>query len=409
MNADILPNDAGTMDRGTTRDEMTARWSSLAKDIAASGGSPSADDVFRKGRLVVIGSGLSHIDLLGDAEDEIRQADHVFHCTNDRVTQVWLGKLRPDAFDLRILYDDGLPRHHTYIRMVEAIAHFVRQGKRVTAIFYGHPGVFATPAHRAIAILRAEGHDAKMRPGISALDYLVADLGFDPALPGLLSYEATDMLLNRRCIDPSLHVVIWQVGVVGEFAFNPRGFENRGFDLLLDVLAEIYGEDWEIAHYIAPQYVGVEPLIETMALSDLRDVEKRKNISSLSTFYIPPKMAVAMDKERAVELGLLVADQAEPSPQRDFVNRSYGEYEMDAIRSLAAFSVPPYYYVEQPSPAADFMLAVSNDAELRERYVRDPAAVLSAPEFDKLNDRARRLLTIHHPLAIGAALSEPPL
>lgn len=388
------------------RSLMAERWSKLALEIASEP-RPSESHHAPKGSLTVIGSGISHIDLLRDAEDEILQADVVFHCINDRVTQVWVSSLRPDAFDLRILYDDALPRHFTYLRMAEALCFHVRRGKKVLAIFYGHPGIFASPAHRAIAILKAEGHRAKMRPGISALDHLVADLGFDPALPGLITFEATDMLLHRRRIDPSLHTVIWQVGVVGEFSFKPTGFENKGYGILIDELTEVYGPDCAVTHYISPQYVGVEPLIEKIPLCKALDDLHRKNISPLSTFYIAPHEAKAMDLSRGLNLGFLDDGQNVPDPRRDHVNTSYGPVEDQAIRGLKDFSVPPYYYLEERSPASNFMLSISNNAELRQLWVTEPERVLSLPEFSDLNERARRLLTMHHPLAIGAALSEP--
>jgi hypothetical protein len=59
---------------------------------------------------------------------------------------------------------------------------YVRAGHNVIGIFYGHPGVFVSPAHRAIAIAREEGFKAKMLLGISAEDVLFTDLGVDPAV-----------------------------------------------------------------------------------------------------------------------------------------------------------------------------------------------------------------------------------
>ncbi|MGZ8284250.1 MAG: SAM-dependent methyltransferase [Allosphingosinicella sp.] len=208
-------------------EQMIERWSDLARAMAA----PGSRDVRRPaGALTIIGSGMAHIDLTLTDEAVLRAADRVFHCTNDRVTQIWINTLRPDALDLRILYDTDKDRFDTYVQMAEALLHCVRNGERVVAVYYGHPGIFATPAHRAMTIARAEGYPAKMRPGISALDYLIADVGFDPMIPGLLSYEASDLLLSRRALDTALHLVLWQVGMVGEFQYSAKGFENRGFD-----------------------------------------------------------------------------------------------------------------------------------------------------------------------------------
>ena len=99
--------------------------------------------------------------------------------------------------------------------MTEAILEPVRAGKRVCAAFYGHPGVFVLPSHDAIARARAEGFDAEMLPGVSAEDCLVADLGVDPAVNGMQSYEAGDFLRRRPATEPTTALVLWQIGVVG--------------------------------------------------------------------------------------------------------------------------------------------------------------------------------------------------
>ena len=91
----------------------------------------------------------------------------------------------------------------------------VRAGYQVLGIFYGHPGVFVSPSHRAIGIARDEGYRVNMLPGISAEDYMFADLGFDPAVRGCMTQEATSLLIYRRKLDPSIHNIIWQVGAIG--------------------------------------------------------------------------------------------------------------------------------------------------------------------------------------------------
>ena len=61
---------------------------------------------------------------------------------------------------------------------------------------------------------------------MSALDTLCADLGVDPAHPGLQTHEATDALVRQRALDTSLHVILWQVGVIGESGLPPSGLSQ---------------------------------------------------------------------------------------------------------------------------------------------------------------------------------------
>jgi hypothetical protein len=371
---------------------------------ASSGQVPGSHET---GELLILGSGLAHYDLMIADEAEILRADRVFHCLYDRVTHVWLRALRPDAIDLKILYDTGTDRFVTYVRMAEVILHCLRRGEKVVALYYGHPGIFATPAHRAMQIAKSEGHRAKMRPGISALDYLIADVGFDPMLPGLLSFDASDLLLRRRTIDASLHLVIWQVGMVGEQGFAPGGFKNPGLEILAELLQDCYGADWELVHYIAPQYAGVEPLIERLAIGSLRDEHVRRRILFSSTFYVEPMTAVATDGARSRALGYTREGEAVPPPTRTPEIASYGGFERAAVETMRDFRPPSHYRAPTETPAAAFMLALSRDPELQDRYRANPEEVLDEPRFAEMTERARKLLAIPHPLAIDAALKEP--
>ena len=206
------------------RDSHTRRWHALAAAIAA-GAADCAGTA--RGELTVIGSGIEACGFTTADETLIREADEVLFCVADPATCVWIKALRPDAYDLYVLYDDGKPRYMTYMQMSEAMLHFTRLGRRVVAIFYGHPGVFVLSTHSAIAIARREGHRAVMRAAVSALDTLCADLGIDPSQPGLQTFEATDMLIRARPLDTCVHVVLWQVGLIGELGYRRKGFLNE--------------------------------------------------------------------------------------------------------------------------------------------------------------------------------------
>ena len=60
----------------------------------------------------------------------------------------------------------------------------IRRGIRLCAVVYGHPGVFVYASHEAVRRCRLEGLPARMLPGISAEDCLLADLGVDPGVRG---------------------------------------------------------------------------------------------------------------------------------------------------------------------------------------------------------------------------------
>src|SRR6185436_7848617 len=138
-----------------------------------------------------------------------------------------------------------------------------------------------------------------------ALDCLCADLGVDPCHPGMQTHEATDMLVRSRRPDTSLHVVLWQVGLIGEMGFRRQGYINRNFSLLVEYLQHSYGEHYEVTHYVASRYPTIPPLIERYRLSELHDPAIQARITGLSTFYIPPRDATAADRDMVERLGLL--------------------------------------------------------------------------------------------------------
>ena len=254
--------------------------------------------------LTVIGSGIETVGFaLGD-EGLIRAADAVFYCVADPATVLWIKSIRPDAFDLYVLYDDSKVRYTTYMQMAEAMLYFVRQGKRVVSIFYGHPGVFVLATHRAILVARREGHRATMRANVSALDCLCADLGVDPAQPGMQTHEATDMLIRARVPDSTLHVVLWQVGLIGEMGYRRKGYINQNFSIFVSYLQKHYGNEYPVTHYVASRYPTIDPVIEHYPLSKLHDPAVQTLVTGISTFYLAPKDVAEPDVEMLRQLGM---------------------------------------------------------------------------------------------------------
>lgn len=401
------------------RQQAEQAWQELARGIAA------ADNVSEQGpghplppeqvgELTIIGSGIETAGFsLGDAE-LIRGADHVFYCVADPATVIWIRDLRPDAHDLYVLYDDNKVRYVTYMQMAEAMLYHVRQAKKVVAIYYGHPGIFVLSTHRAIQIARREGHRATMRPGVSALDCLCADLGVDPSHPGLQTHEASDMLIRLRKPDTSLHVVLWQVGLIGEMGFRRKGYVNSNFSVLIEYLQAVYGQDYPVTHYVASRYPTIPPLIETYPLSRLHEPEIQLRVTGISTFYLAPRDAVEADKDMLERLGLLQPGEiVKPagSPLRDIAR--YGPREMKAFKAFKNFRIPRDYRWQEDTGASRFLLRLKQDLAFQDLYRRAPGKAVAADAFPGLSEREQYLLGTRDPGGIqiaakGAALRSEP-
>jgi hypothetical protein len=241
----------------------------------------------RKGSLACVGVGMTlGAHLAPRARSHIEQADVVFAAMSDPLVELWVQGMNADVRSLQPFYVEGKPRTDTYREMVEAMLNEVRAGKRVCGAFYGHPGVFAQVAHRAIAQARQEGHEAAMEAAVSAEDCLYADLGIDPGTYGCQHYEASQFMFYKRKVDTSAYLVLWQIGLAGDRTlarFSATGPELRR--VLLDLLIEQgYGTtDAAIAYEAATLPISV-PRMERLMLGDLPGADLRLE----TTLVIPP-------------------------------------------------------------------------------------------------------------------------
>jgi Tetrapyrrole (Corrin/Porphyrin) Methylases len=307
----------------------------------------------RPGALVMIGSGIKAIGQFTlEAEAYLRWADAVYFCVADPATERWILEQKPNAVDLYTLYDNGKHRGHTYIQMTELMLRPLRRGLNVVGIFYGHPGVFVNPSHRAITLARQEGHEAVMLPAVSAMDCLFADIGIDPSKPGCQILEATDLLLRRRTLLTDAHLVVFQVGSVGDLGFKFAGFGNEQLSVLIRYLQGVYGDDYEIVHYIAAQYAVCEPVMDRVPLSRFHDPSMQKGVTGISTFYISPKVDRPADPEMAGALGLAVKRVSldkKLTANALFSSAGYTRRELEVIAQLENHKVSPEYRPTRPS------------------------------------------------------------
>jgi uncharacterized protein YabN with tetrapyrrole methylase and pyrophosphatase domain len=261
--------------------------------------------VKRKGVLAVVGTGIESMGQMTPAAlREIRRADRLFYLAADPMTERTLRGLHRGAVDLHSFYAEGRHRLRTYAQMTERVLEDVRAGRRVCLALYGHPGVFAMPAHAAVRLARKEGHRAVMLPAVSADACMIADLGVDPA-GGWQSYEATDFLLRRRRADPSVGLVLWQVGVVGRLDYPSGPVHREKLAVLTEVLLETYPPRHLATLYEAATLPGFPPSIERVQIGSLH----RAAVTSVTTMYVPPSRSAPVDAQMLERLGIKRSDR----------------------------------------------------------------------------------------------------
>jgi hypothetical protein len=236
-----------------------------------------------RGSLTVVGTGIqAATQLTPFARLALEHADEALYLVNDPVTAAWIVRANPSARSLEPFYEPGKDRREIYEGIVVEVVSRVRGGLDVCFALYGHPGVFAWPGHEAIRRLRAEGFQARMLPGISTEDSLVADLGIDPSSTGCQSYEATDFLVRRRTIDTGALLILWQVGLVGEWHFELSP-SMRALPLLVERLLELYPAEHETILYEASPYPVCDPEVQRLPLAAVKDARPRQAAPVLSS------------------------------------------------------------------------------------------------------------------------------
>ena len=236
------------------------------------------------GRLDVVGIG---INAWWHATDHTKQliseADAVLSVVADPLAGAWVEGLHPEAESLSDLYAAHSHPPDVYAAMVDRVVDRLATDDAVCFVIYGHPGVFANPGHEAIARAREVGADATMHPSVSAADCLFADLGVDPGRRGCLSIQAAQFLVEQPRFDPSMALLLWQVGVVGERTATVFG-QPSGLPGLVDLLVHHYRPDHNVVVYEAATQPAFAARIQTVPLGDLADVA----VTQASTVYVPP-------------------------------------------------------------------------------------------------------------------------
>lgn len=246
------------------------------------------------GSLICVGTGINHAGHISIiSESHVKSADIVFCGVAESLTEQWIASLNPNMVSLQQFYADGKFRPDTYREMRDAIMEAVRDGKRVCAAFYGHPGVFASVAHMAIKIAREEGYRAEMEPGISAEACLYADLGLDPADNGCQSFEANQLMFRKRAVDTAALLLVWQIALAGEHTSTRFSTTPEALQSFVDVM-EAYGYPrvHEVILYEAASLPIIPHRAERLPLGSLPEAK----LNGITTLVVPPATKLVENK-----------------------------------------------------------------------------------------------------------------
>jgi uroporphyrin-III C-methyltransferase len=259
------------------------------------------------GQLIIAGCGLHPGHMTLETKHHIQQAEIVMLVCPNPLSIQHIMSLNSNTINLGLHYQEGTTRLETYRLMAKQMVDAVKSGQKVCAVFYGHPGIFVLSTHLAYRKLASEGFEVKMLPGISADACLYADLNIDPATTGNQCYEATQLLLTKRSLDPCADLIIWQIGLAGEHTLKKQQPGAKGLEAMVRMLSEYYPGNHQVCLYQAPTLPGFEPIKNWITLNDL----PHQDVPPVTTLYIPASKPLSFAAERLDWLGLSSDDLCE--------------------------------------------------------------------------------------------------
>ena len=238
--------------------------------------------------IYLVGLGVLNVDqITRETERVIRRSNEVLYVDTGVATRAFLESLCPRVTSLfETSYEEAGHRLNAYHHMAARVLDAALDHPPVTFAMHGHPiiGAYAPFLIKDMAGLLAL--EVLVLPGISAMDCLSAELMVDPCVAGMQMYEATDLLLRRRPLQPDVPALIWQIGCVETSLHTTRVSKPVRFERLRSHLLRFYHP----GHGVSAVYSTPHPLmpstVHRFALGGICDYAHL--LHSGFTLFIPP-------------------------------------------------------------------------------------------------------------------------
>jgi hypothetical protein len=239
--------------------------------------------------LYIAGLGLQTVaQITREVEAAMQLSREVLFLDTGVATKAFLETLCPRVTPLyEQSYSEGRPRVNAYEHMAARVMDAALDHPPVTFAIHGHPLIAAHPPFLILELAHALELPVTVLPGISAIDTILADLRLDPVVHGVQMYEATDLLLRRRPLQPDVPAIIWQIGPIETCLHSMRVSRPDRFSRFIAHLQQYYPPQHEVvAIYCSPHPI-LPPAIFRFALEDMG--QYAGEIHSGFTLYVPPR------------------------------------------------------------------------------------------------------------------------
>lgn len=176
--------------------------------------------------------------------------------------------LRTKCESLWSLYQDKRQRTANYQDIAHAVLNAGDRGFPIAWMTPGHPIVFDSVSQLLLRAGRARGWHVVVRPAISCLDTILADIGYDPA-SGLLIHEATSVVRRQIRLQPEITTLLLQPSLFGSDVAHISRDWHPDLSPLRSYLLQFYAEEQECGFIRSFNSQNYEPTISWTKLRDL--------------------------------------------------------------------------------------------------------------------------------------------
>lgn len=237
--------------------------------------------------IYIVGLGIVNVhQITREVDEALRRSCEILYLAQEFGLVEYLQQLCPKVTNLHsVSYREGDNRMNAYNMMTAKVIEAALDHPPVTFALYGHPLVFALPPFQILKVASLLGLRVRLLPGISAMDCLFIDLKLDPGR-GLQIYEATDMLLLQRPLQPEVACLIWQIGAIESLLYSVATNRPERFSRLKNYLLQYYPPE----HKVIAAYSSTFPLIPSLLTEfPLGEIEAyAQKLHAGVTLYIPP-------------------------------------------------------------------------------------------------------------------------
>jgi tetrapyrrole methylase family protein/MazG family protein len=236
-----------------------------------------------KKKLIITGCGIKSLaHLTRENKAAIEQADLVLYLVNEPIVAQWIQNKSKENESLENLYFSESLRVNAYKKIIDHILCRINRCDNVCVVVYGHPLLLSNSIEHLIRQIDRNVIDLIIIPAISTFDCLLADLEIDP-LNGCFSVEANELINKNKHLDPTNHLIIWQVGLI-EDAHSKVNSNLYGVKALKEKLLRTYDLEHECVLYESSIYPHIPCKKIKTLLFDIEQVP----ISRITTAYLPP-------------------------------------------------------------------------------------------------------------------------